>query len=521
MVANGRVAALIDDRTDVVWLGLPDLAAPPWLDGLLDPEGGGRCGFDVEGHAGWQVRAAPPVLRTRIYVTDGVAEVIDHAPPGAAALVRDVRIEQDTPSLRLRLVAEAAGRCTVSGPGRDDLLAGTPLRGDVRVVLHAPEQSPELPGPEAAQQDHADWIRPLRVPRRWREACEHALWAVRSCCLDETGAIVAALTTSIPEAPDSGRCWDYRYSWLRDAWFAHRELVALGETRCAGGWRRWLRTLLAGGTDLQPLYGVRHERELTESINERLRGYRGMGPVRWGNAAWHQVQHDVWANVILALEQGELDEPTLEQLEVLGEHAWRAWDRPDAGMWELRGIAHVHTVSAAFCQAALAGLARLRGGRWAERAEQVRARTLERAWNAELGGLSATFEAPVVDAGLLLLPGLGLIEARDPRFTATLDLVLERLGWGPHLKRYDMVDDFGEMEVAFTICGFWAVEALALAGRVEEAVERFEALLACRNRFGLYAEDLDPATGEHWGNFPQLYSHVGVLRCARLLSGAF
>jgi len=517
LVANGRVAALIDGRATIVWLALPDLAARPWLDGLLDPSGGGRCRLTVEG-AVWDAHAAPPVLRTRIVAPSGVLEVIDHAPPGASAIVRELVPLSDAPIVRLQVPDDGQGRVTVAGQGARDLLAGRPLRAPARVMLHAPGQPLDLPGPEAAQRDHATWLGGLRVPERWREPCERALFAVRACCLDETGAIVAALTSSVPEAPGSGRNWDYRFAWLRDAWFAHEELVAVGDQRFSASWRRWLSTLLTTGSDLQPLYGVRHERRLTESIDERLAGYRGMGPVRWGNAAWFQQQHDVWANVILALEHDEVDASVGLRLEELGEAAWAAWDQPDAGMWELRGIAHVHTVSAAFCQAALESLGRLRGGVWPDRAGQVRERVLARAWSERLGAFSAAFDADVVDAGLLLLPVLGLIDARDPRFVATVDVVLDRLGWGVHLKRYDMNDDFGEPEVAFTICAFWAVEALARIGRREEALRRFEVLLAARNRFGLYAEDLDPRTGEHWGNLPQLYSHVGLLRCARLLA---
>jgi GH15 family glucan-1,4-alpha-glucosidase len=265
-----------------------------------------------------------------------------------------------------------------------------------------------------------------------------------------------------------------------------------------------------------------------------LAGYRGMGPVRCGNLAWLQKQHDVYGSVVLASAQLFFDQrlrnpgdvAMFERLEPLGEQAWALHDQPDAGLWEFRGRAHVHTYSAVMCWAACDRLARIaarfgleeRVGYWRLRADAIRERILAEAWNAERGHFADAFGGERLDASLLLLADLGFVEARDPRFVATVEAIGRDLKRGHGLFRYIAPDDFGAPETSFTICTFWYIDALAAIGRRDEARSMFEEVLARRNPLGLLSEDLAFDTGEAWGNFPQTYSHVGLIIAAMALS---
>jgi len=381
-----------------------------------------------------------------------------------------------------------------------------------------------------------DWVRTLAIPFEWQDAVIRAAISLKLCTYEDTGAVLAALTTSIPEAPGSGRNWDYRYCWLRDAYFVVQALNRLGTTRTMESLLHFLDHTVARSDEvaLQPLYGIGGGAELPERVVDSLSGYRGMGPVRVGNAAYAQVQHDVYGAVILAATQMFFDQrltspgdhAAFARLEKIGERAIEVFAQPDAGPWEFRGIAQVHTFSSLMSWAGCDRLARIadhlglaeRAQWWRDRATPMRRELLQRAWNPALGRFSSVLDGEDLDATLLLMPEFGLVEGTDPRFVATLEAVQQRLGRGRWLMRYSHPDDFGFPETAFTICGFWLVNALHAAGRLDEARERFEVMLAARTRLGLLSEDIDPATGELWGNFPQTYSLVGIIQCATRLS---
>ena len=384
--------------------------------------------------------------------------------------------------------------------------------------------------------DHwVEWVRSLSIPFEWQDEVIRAAIALKLCAFEETGAIVAALTTSIPEAPGSGRNWDYRYCWLRDSYFVIQVLNRLGATRTMEGFLSYISTLAAtaGENGLQPLYGIGLESALDESEAAGLAGYRGMGPVRVGNQAFSQIQNDVYGSVILAATQSFFDRRLLHtggdslfrMLEAIGEYALRLWNRPDAGLWESRTRKHVHTFSAVMCWAACDRLARIaahlgrseRAQHWSRHAQPIRDAVLERAWNQRRGSFVATFDGDQLDASLLLLPELGFLPASDPRFGATLAAIEKELRHGDHLYRYPG-DEFGSAQTSFNICTFWYIDALAAVGRREEARELFSNMLARRNSAGLLSEDLDHDTGELWGNYPQTYSLVGLINSAMRLS---
>jgi GH15 family glucan-1,4-alpha-glucosidase len=374
------------------------------------------------------------------------------------------------------------------------------------------------------------------VPFEWQDAVIRAAITLKLCSFEDTGALLAALTTSIPEAANSGRNWDYRYCWLRDSYFTIHALNRLGATRTMEGYLHYIRNVFAAshGAPLQPVYGISGETNLTERRIDQLPGFRGMGPVRVGNQAYEQVQQDVYGAVILAAMQSFFDQrlsnpadaAALTQLEPAGEQCWQLYDQPDAGIWEYRGRTRVHTFSSVMCWAGVDRLARIahhlnlgeRERFWRERASSMHERIMQASWDAQLGTFTEAWNAQVLDASVLLFAELGFVAADDPKFIATVDYLGKHLRRGSYLLRYAAQDDFGVPENAFNICTFWYINALAAVGRQSEARQLFENMLARRNHLGVLSEDLDPATGELWGNFPQTYSMVGVINAAMRLS---
>jgi GH15 family glucan-1,4-alpha-glucosidase len=285
--------------------------------------------------------------------------------------------------------------------------------------------------------------------------------------------------------------------------------------------------------ELQPVYGIGREVALVERFESNLAGYRGMGPVRVGNQAHEHIQNDVYGSAVLAATQSFFDARLLQPggerlfglLERVGEQAVRVWNQPDAGLWELRTRESIHTFSAAMCWAACDRLARIarRLGRedratyWQSEAQRMRETITKQAVRGD-ERFAASFDGDETDASLLLLEQLGFVEARDPRYVGTIAAVERDLRRGPYLYRYAVPDDFGVPETAFNICTFWYIDALAACGRDAEARELFENMLDRRNAVGLLSEDLDPRSGELWGNFPQTYSMVGLINSAMRLS---
>jgi GH15 family glucan-1,4-alpha-glucosidase len=380
------------------------------------------------------------------------------------------------------------------------------------------------------------WTHRLALPLEWQDAVIRAAITLKLCQYEETGAIVAAMTTSIPEAPNSGRNWDYRYCWLRDAFFVVRALNSLSEVGTMESYLNWLYNVVRGakGGHVQPLYGIGLEPKLPESILPHVSGYRGMGPVRIGNQAHEHFQHDVYGSVVLGAAQAFHDHRLFRRgdasdfaaLEAMGEQAWRLHDQADAGIWELRTRARIHTSSALMCWAACDRLAHVadslslpeRARNWRERAQVIHAKIVERAWNDKRQAFVESFDGTDLDASVLLMGEVGFLSPKDPRFMSTVDAMERALCDGPFMRRYEARDDFGFPETAFNVCSFWRIDALARSGRHAQAREAFEAMLARRNALGLLSEDLAPATGELWGNFPQTYSMVGIIHGAVRLS---
>ena len=582
VLGNCTIAALVDPLARFVWCCVPRLDGDPVFCNLLRDPISSSDGL-------WEIELIGLVKATQSYIrntailetilTDGdgnEVRIVDFIPRfnrwrrifRPVSIVRLIEPRAGVPRIRVRLkprhgygkhpptitrgsnhiryiLGDEVLRLTTDSP-IGFIQNETPFVCDRPLVMilgadESIETDLKVLGVDLFEQTHdywTDWTRQLALPFEWQDAVIRAAITLKLCSFEESGAIVAALTTSIPESPSSGRNWDYRFCWLRDAFFVVQTLNRLSVTRTMEGYVSYITNIVAAfpSGPLQPIFGIGCEDQLAERQipAEDLAGYRGMGPVRVGNAAFTQVQNDGYGSVILAVAQSFFDarvarpgDITLfQKLERLGEEAALRWDQPDAGIWEFRTRAEVHTQSSVMCWAACDRLARIaeklelseRTLYWRSTADRIHAGIMAHTWNEKLQTFVATFDGCDIDASLLLLHDLGFISARDPKFLTTIEAVQRELNTGDYLLRYKRADDFGVPHTSFTICNFWLIEALAASGRVDEAREKFERLLARRSSLGLLSEGVDVNSGELWGNFPQTYSLVGLIRAAVRLS---
>ena len=580
MTGNCQVASLIDGNGTYVWTCMPRFDGDPVFSDLM-------AGSDEPGrHGRWAIELIDQASSSQVYerntaivettLTDSqgaVVAITDFSPRfrqydrtfRPAMLVRIVRRLAGRPRLRMILApAENYGeraRPSIAGShhirfaGRDHDLRLTTnasiamireqrvfVLEDTQAFIFGPDETVHESVTllsqrllDATRDYWNDWVRSLAVPFEWQEAVIRAAITLKLCSYEDTGAIIAAITTSIPESPNSGRNWDYRYCWIRDTYFTVQALNRLGATRTMEGYLRFIQNLTATPpVRLQPCYGIDGDLRLAETIVPHLPGYRGMGPVRVGNAAYAQVQHDVYGAAILSVSQSFFDERLVRRgtealfttLEPLGEQSLAEFGQPDAGIWEYRGHTAVHTFSSAVCWAAADRLARIaarlglpeREKYWRERERDMGKRIREAAWSKSMNSFTSTFDGDSVDSSLLLLAELGVVDCSDPMYIATVERIGNTLRRGAFLARYAEPDDFGIPQVAFSVCTFWYINALWSIGRKAEARELFGEMLRRRNAVGLMSEDLAPVSGEMWGNYPQTYSMVGIVNCAMRLS---
>lgn len=582
-IGNCQASALIDERGDFVWACIPRIDGDPLFSSLLsdqardEPDARGFWRIELEDCVSIEqaYERNTPILITRMTDSHGSAiEIRDFCPRTRQsgriyrpiAFVRVVTPISGSPRIRVRLRpssnwnAQAPERVTGSNHIRFRTHAmpmrlttdgpigmiGAELPFRVESGLHfflGPDESFSGAIRPITQQMLADtqdewkiWVRGLATPPEWQETVIRSAITLKLCQFEETGAIVAAMTTSIPEHANSERNWDYRYCWIRDAYYTVEALNRLGALDVLESYLGYLRNIVdnAKGGHIQPLYDIMGRGRLEERVVDTLPGYRGMGPVRVGNQAYEQIQHDAYGQIVLSSVQGFIDrrlfrmagEEDFEALERVGELAWQVYDKPDAGLWELRTRANVHTYSAVMCWAACDRLTRAaqvlgleeQAGHWRRRAGIMRDKIMQSAWRDDSGAISATFEHDDRDASILQLLDLRFVTADDPKFKSTLTAIETALRRGNHMLRYANEDDFGLPKTAFNVCTFWLIEALHLSGREKEARHLFEEMLSRCTPAGLLSEDIDPETLELWGNYPQTYSLVGMINCAVLLS---
>jgi GH15 family glucan-1,4-alpha-glucosidase len=576
LVSDLQTAALISREGSVDWLCFPRFDSGACFAALLGTPDQGRWLLAPRGeawHAGRRYRPDTLVLETEWETDGGAVRVLDFMPPRGKApdivrIVEGVRGEVEMSSelvIRfdygsilpwVRRVPEGDCRIAVAGP--DALCFRTPAetRGEnmrtisdftVRAGERVPfvltwypsnENPPERVHADSALEDTVQywesWGKTCTYKGEWRDAVHQSLVVLKALTYAPTGGIVAAPTTSLPEQLGGVRNWDYRFCWLRDATLTLLAFLNGGYLDEAGAWRNWLLRAVAGDpAALQIMYGVAGERRLTEIELPWLPGYEGSKPVRMGNAAMEQFQLDVYGEVMDALHQGRVhDLPVSKEAWALQRHLLHhlehAWKEPDEGIWEVRGPRRHFTHSkvmawVAFDRGVQAVERFGRTGpveRWRRVRAEIHEEVLRRGFDSELNSFVGFYGAKRVDASLLVIPLVGFLPADDPRMVGTVAAIERELVRDGFVQRYraddeaQSIDGLPPGEGVFLPCTFWLVDNLALQGRLDEARELFERLLALRTDLGLLAEEYDPDLRRQLGNFPQAFTHVSLVNSA-------
>jgi GH15 family glucan-1,4-alpha-glucosidase len=570
LVGNCQYSALVERSGDVVWCCLPRFDSEPVFSSLLDHGAGGRFALGpAAGEAGRQrYLENTNILETRFHTASGSFRVLDFAP----RFVQHDRIFRPTQLFRLIEPLEGTPLVRVSCEPRLGWSKGTPgtlqgsnhlsfegfaspLRLTTDIALSylggrpfaltgrrhlaltwgAPIEEPLPPLCERflgeTERYWQRWVKHCEIPPLYQAEVIRSALALKLHCFEDTGAIVAAMTTSIPEARGSGRTWDYRYCWLRDAYYVLGAFRLLGHFEEREHFIQYLLNVASATPDLRlsPLYRVDGSSDLEERILPEWPGFAGEGPVRVGNGAARHAQNDIFGEMVLALTPVFLDDrfsaersrAALDLIERLARRAIAVAGTPDAGIWEYRTEWKPQTFSSLMCWAAADRMATVAARHaptlendFAGAAVRIREELLAQAWSPALGAFTGTYGGNELDASLLQMAILRLLPPDDLRLTGTIAAIrnaLSRDGW---LFRYRLDDGFGSPTVAFIICTFWLAEALAAIGRKEEAKAVMDHVQPALSPLGLLSEDYETADLSLWGNFPQAYSHVGLIHAA-------
>ena len=571
LIGDGETAALVGRDGAISWLCLPRFDSPPLFCSILDHRRGGRFVVAPDGLTESRQRYEPDtgVLVTEmrapfglVRVTDALtlrrgADLTEDAPAARGELLRSIVVLDGEVNLRIGLQPRGGASGSRRGEGlrvQCDRLPDLDLQLSATVALDGLDTTVALRRGEHAhvalrwgpghRRGH-DW-RPAEAMTAtldaWRVWMRHFAYvgpneplvrrsAITLKLLDHfsSGAIVAAPTSSLPEALGGPRNWDYRYTWVRDASFSVYALRRIGLLHEAGGFLGWVLDAIDRDGEPRVMYDIDGNQPPDEREDADLEGYRRSPPVRWGNAAAGQRQNDVYGEIIDCAYQwvrggGTIDAALGGRLQALADAAAAGWRTPDHGIWEVRTPGRVFTYSAALCHVALDRAAKMAdhlgvgadAARWAAQAGRIRDVILTDAWDPKLSSLTEHLGGRGgLDASLLTLPLRRVIPARHPKMVATVDAVTRRLGAGDGLLyRYlpdESPDGVAGHEGAFLLCSFWLVDNLALQGRLDEAHALFDSLCARAGPLGLLSEQIDPSTGAFLGNHPQAFSHVGLI----------
>jgi GH15 family glucan-1,4-alpha-glucosidase len=573
VIGDTETAALVSRDGSIDWLCLPRFDSGACLSSLLGDEGNGRWQIAPQGgpkRVRRQYRPGTLVLETEMEADGGTVRLVDLMPirgsgggdnadvvrivegvSGRVAMRMDLTIRFDYGHL-VPWVTRHDGRLQAVG-GPDALTLGTPIghhgedlstvaeftvsEGESVPFVLTWHPSHQKPPPdvevEQAVEDTEKWWREWTDANSydgdWEEAVDRSLITLKALTYAPTGGIVAAPTTSLPEEIGGSRNWDYRFVWLRDATFTLDTLMMAGHQKEALAWRDWLLRAVAGDPeDLQIMYGVAGERRLPEVELDWLAGYEGSRPVRVGNAAHQQLQVDVYGELMdaiyVARRMGMDHEETIWDLQqLLLENLEGKWSRPDHGLWEVRGEPQHFTHSRLMSWVAFDRAVKCieqwdfegPADHWRALREEIRAEIQGQGYDSDRNTFTQYYGSRALDAALLLIPQVGFLPPTDERVLGTIDAVARELAIDDCLiRRYDTDDGLPGEEGAFLLCSFWMVDALALAGRREEARRRFETLLDLRNDVGLLAEEYDPSSKRLLGNFPQAFSHLALIDSA-------
>jgi GH15 family glucan-1,4-alpha-glucosidase len=573
VIGDLQTAALVGRRGSIDWLCFPRFDSGACFASLLGNENSGRWVIEPAGpprSVTRRYRGQTLILETEWETSDGAVRVLDFMPPRGVApdVVRIVegirgRVEMRT-ELVIRFdygsivpwVRRVDGHARVATGGPDALFIRTPvkLRGEnmrtlANFVVEEGDRVPftitwfpshsDLPAEIDAEQalrdteDYwSDFCGRSTYDGEWSDMVQRSLIVLKALTYAPTGGIVAAPTTSLPEQIGGVRNWDYRYCWLRDATLTLLAFLNAGYIDEARAWRQWLLRAAAGDpADLQIMYGVAGERRLTELELGWLEGYEGSRPVRIGNSASEQLQLDVYGEVLDALFQGRAhglpaEAPAWALQRKLLSHLETAWQQPDRGLWEIRGPRRHFTHSKVMCWVAFDRAVQtveqldLDGpaDRWRKVRDEIHADVCRRGYDVQLASFTQSYGSKPLDASLLLIPLVGFLPASDERVEGTIDAIQRTLMRDGFVQRYltdaENVDGLPPGEGVFLPCSFWLVDCLELLGRHDEAHSLFERLLATANDLGLLAEEYDPATQRHLGNFPQAFTHLALVNSA-------
>ena len=570
LIGNCQLSALVRRNGEIVWSCLPRFDSEPVFATLLDEKNGGNFLVGAaDGELGQQTYLENSnILETRFDTPSGSFRVLDFAPRFVqydrifrpTQIFRIVEPLSGTP--RIRVVCDPRLGWSNEKPTRVNgsnhiryegfesqlrLTTDFPIsylggqsftltqRRHLVLAWGAPVEEPLRPLSDRflveTQRYWQRWVKQCSVPTLYQDAVIRSALALKLHCFEDTGAIVAAMTTSIPEATGSGRTWDYRYCWLRDSYYSLGAFRLLGQFEERESFIHYLLNIAGGAPDLNlmPLYCIDGTPGPAEQILEKWPGFNGEGPVRIGNGAATHTQNDVFGEMVLALAPIFLDErfsaerssAALQLIERLARKAISVAGQPDAGIWEYRTEWKPQTFSNLMCWAAADRMARVaqlhmpsHEREFRTASEKIRDQMISNAWRAEIGSFAATYGGADLDASLLQMAYLRFLPFEDTRLTSTIDAIRTGLtndGW---LHRYNLDDGFGKPKVAFTICTFWLIEALAEAGRSAEAKSLMDKVHAVFSPLGLLSEDYETSTLRMWGNFPQAYSHVGLIHAA-------
>jgi GH15 family glucan-1,4-alpha-glucosidase len=570
IIGNCQCSALVGRDGAISWACLPRFDSPPVFARLLDDEHGGAFSIrPADGQLGTQ-RYLPNtnVLETVFEGPEGSFRVLDLVPRyiqnersfRPTKLVRIVEPIAGTP--RIRVACNPILGWSKNVPRREygsHHVTYLGFESELRLTTDAPLSYLDGNAFALTQKKHfvlswgepvqealeplcdeflrktirywRQWVKHCSVPARYQDEVIRSALALKLHCYEDTGAIVAALTTSIPEAPGSGRTWDYRYCWLRDSFYALSAFRLLGHFEELENFLHFLLNIAASAPnlDLAPLYRIDGQSDLEESVLDDWPGYLNEKPVRIGNEAATHKQYDVFGEMVLALTPLFLDARFSEQitpsiLELVAQLTRKAIavaGQPDAGIWEYRNEWRPQTFSSLMCWAAADRMAKIAARHRPEdvaefeaAAAKIKAEILTQAVDPARGCLVADYGGTEVDGALLQAVMLHLLPAADPTLHATVDVIAADLAHRGWLKRYRTSDDFGKPSVAFMLCTFWQIEALAKLGRLDEAREIMDRVCSLHTPLGLLSEDYDPQLEIMWGNFPQVYSHVGLIHAA-------
>jgi GH15 family glucan-1,4-alpha-glucosidase len=578
MIGDCETVALVGRNGSIDWLCWPRFDSAACFAALLGTPENGRwllAPASAIKHTQRKYRAHTLILETRFETADGAVSVIDFMPPrsGHSELVRIVRGERGQVHMHMELRLRFDYGLSVPwvssiGDGLLQAIVGPDLvvinggaalthtEGTVHadftirsgetvpfVIMHGPSHLP-APWPISASAALAqterfwlDWVSHCKYQGSAAEAVERSVIVLKALTYAPTGGIVAAPTTSLPEEIGGERNWDYRYCWLRDATFTLLAFMNAGFQAEAVAWRDWLMRAVAGeASQDQIMYGIAGERRLPEWEVPWLSGYENSRPVRVGNAAVAQLQLDVYGEVADALHQArKLGLSAPEQSAALErewiEHLERIWMEPDEGIWEVRSgrqqFTHSKVMAWVAVDRAIKDFERfnLAGPleRWRALRERIHRHVCEHGFNTSVGTFVQTYGSTALDASLLLIPLLGFLPAADPRVVATIEAIERKLTVDGLVLRYDLEqseDGLAGHEGTFILCSFWLVDCLVMLGRRDDAQRLFDRLLSLRSDLGLLAEEYDPKARRQLGNFPQAFSHIGLVNSAVNLSRA-